>query len=125
MKRVHHPYYVWEDVRAGMYAPMRGGDEIDRARELLGNADGLLDAMNDAVDAWPRAAEHFLTDLASNRRAWLGWAACCNHAGCTAQATRAAWWQLTEDQQDEANAAADVAIKRWEDSRGGAQTLFG
>ncbi len=125
MKRVHHPYYVWEDVRAGMYAPMRGDDEIQRSRELLANAPGLLDAMNDAIIAWPRAAEHFLTDMAGNRRAWLGWAACCYAAGSTAQATRAAWWQLTEDQRDEANAAADQAIHRWEENRGGTQTLFG
>lgn len=123
--RVYHPHFVWEDLKAGMYAPMRGAAEIEGGRELLANPEGLLEAMRDAIAGWPLAAEHFLTDAGSNRRAWVGQAACCHALGATAQATKAAWWQLAEDQRDEANAAADIAINEWEESRGGTQTLFG
>lgn len=124
--RIHHPYTVWEDFRAGMYAPSSNPDnDAQRARTLLANPPGLVEAMADVVAAWPKAAQQFLTNRDSNRRSWLGQAACCYALGVPAIATRAAWWLLTEEQQELANAAADVVISRWDEEAGNAQTLFG
>jgi len=125
-KQIHHPYTVWEDFRAGMYAPSsRPAEDEQAAQALLSNPSGLREAMADVIAAWPKASQQFLTNLDSNRRSWLGQAACCHRLGVPATATRAAWWRLTEDQQDMANAAADDVIRRWDEETGNAQTLFG
>ena len=126
MSRVHHPYTVWEDFRAGMYAPSSRPDEDAAAsRDLLANPEALREALADVVAAWPKASQQFLGNLESNRRSWLGQAACCYRLGVPAVATRAAWWQLTEEQRDLANDAADVVIHKWDEEAGNAQTLFG
>jgi hypothetical protein len=127
VRRVWHPYTDWEDYQAGMY-----GNAKDFMRErglsvdLLRDTVALPDAMMDAVLAWPIAAEHNLTDLGSNRRSWVGQAACCLAHGATEFATCSAWGELSEDQRDAANACADVVIARWErEVWSGAQALFG
>lgn len=126
MRRERHPYWDWEDYDAGMYGLATDvAGQTSAAVEMLGNPQGLREAMTDAIEAWPNAAAHYLTDLASNRRAWVGQAACCHALGIPAVVTKAAWWQLTEEQRETANDAADVAISKWEEVRGGAQTLFG
>lgn len=126
MRRKWHPYTAWEDYLAGMYGV---SDKVMEERassiDLLRNAAGLRDAMMDAVLAWPIAAEHNLTDTGSNRRAWLGQAACCLAHGATQFATCSAWWELSEDERDAANAAADSVIAQWEmEVVYGAETLF-
>ncbi len=126
MTRVYHPYTVWEDFRAGMYVySSNPAKDAEEARQLLASPDALREAMSDVVNAWPKASEQFITNTESNRRAWLGQAACCYRLGVPAIATRAAWWLLTEDQQDLANAAADSVLHQWDEEHGDAQTLFG
>jgi len=126
MTRKYHPYTVWEDFRSGMYVPSVNPDEdAAQSKELLSNPEALREAMADVVAAWPTAAQQFLTNTNSNRRSWLGQAACCHRLGVPAIATRAAWWLLTEDQRDMANATADDVIHRWDEENGHAQTLFG
>jgi hypothetical protein len=66
---------------------------------------------------WPTAAEQHLTDMAQNRRAWVGQATCCHLAGITEQATRLAWWTLTPAEQYTANLIADQAITEWQVDR--------
>jgi hypothetical protein len=128
VRRVWHPYTDWEDYRAGMYGPAKDfmrerGLSIDLLRDATG---ALPDAMMDAVLAWPIAAEHNLTDTGSNRRSWVGQAACCLAHDATEFATCSAWWELSDDQRDAANAVADTVIARWErEVWSGAQTLFG
>lgn len=126
MQRKWHPYTDWEDYKAGMYGISdRVMDERAASIDLLRNAAGLRDAMADAVLAWPIAAEHNLTDTGSNRRAWLGQAACCHAHGATQFATCSAWWELSDDERAAANAAADSVIHQWEQEViYGAETLF-
>ena len=125
VKRVSHPYTAWEDWKAGMYAtPADMAAEVAAARELLANPPGLGEAMRDACAAWPIAAEHNLTNEEQNRRSWLGHAACHYSAGAVRLATCAAWGVLTDDQRDDANAAADSVMEGWEAARLGAETLF-
>lgn len=123
--RIYHPYHEWEDYRAGMY----GTSEYPIIHEALSRAllaapASLLQAMRCAATAWLRAAEHRLTAVGENRRAWLGAAACCHRYGAPEHATRAAWWTLNEAQKAAANVAADVVIAEWENLRSGVGTLF-
>jgi len=124
--RVYRPYWQWEDWNAGLYkAPWDLTAEVIAARELLSSPQRLENAMRAVVDAWPLAAEHQLSNMEQNRRAWLGWAACKHAAGATAVATRAAWPQLTDDERDIANACAFRVIRDWEEDNGDSQgSLF-
>jgi hypothetical protein len=112
--QVFHPYTAWEDWRAGMWqVPSGGTAEMERAAQILGDPDLFLDAARTMLADWPNAAEQNLTDMAQNRRAWVGQATCCHLAGIAEQATRLAWWTLTAVEQYAANQAADQAITEW------------
>lgn len=126
VRQVYVPYWEWEDHADGMYGPPADlTGEATRARQLLADPALLQNAMQAAVDAWPRAALHQLSNTEQNRRAWLGWAACRHAAGATSLATRAAWPQLTDEERSAANAAATRVIQQWEEDNADAQTLFG
>lgn len=125
MRRVYHPYQSWEDFQAGMFHPSSQPDQHrELARALLSAPDVLLPAMRVVVTAWPVAAEHNLTALDTNRRAWLGAAVCCHRHGAPENATREAWWSLSLGQQGEANAVAEVVIAEWERNYSGTDALF-
>lgn len=125
LRRTPHPYPLWEDYQAGMYAASPTPDlHIALARDLLGSPDTLGAAMRSAVARWPVAAEHRLTALDANRQAWLGAAACWMVGQCPEHATRSGWWQLTATQQVAANRQADTVINEWEADRTGIMPLF-
>jgi hypothetical protein len=111
--RQKFPYWDWEDYRAGLYALTWGGTAAD-ARRLLSAPTRLHAAMTQAVEQWPNAAAHHLTDDGLNQQAWLGWAACGIAAAVPAHETRAAWWQLSESERAAANAVAARVIRRYQ-----------
>lgn len=126
MRREHYRYELWEDYQAGMYRPTCPGDEL----ALQAQSAGLLSEPADferigreMVAAWPIAARQALTHVASNRRAWVGQAACCYAHGAPDYITKRAWWELAPDVQDAANETADQVIRWWEVTAH-AQTLF-
>ena len=105
---------------AGMYGPV-SDIGVAEAVALLADTNRLADAMDRVVTAWRHATEHNLTDRVSNRRAWLGQAACAIECGVTEASTRAAWGVLTQQHRDEANAVADRVISRWDSGGLGCQ----
>lgn len=112
--QVWHPYTQWEDWQAGMWqSPADVTADMERASQILGNPAVFLDAARVMLREWPTAAEHNLTDMAQNRRAWVGQATCCHLAGVPEQATRLAWWTLTPTEQLAANQTADLAVAEW------------
>lgn len=126
MIRQHFPYTKWEDYHAGMYRQSDSFDEhIALSRELLSSPSDLRDGMQSVIESWPVSTAHQLTDTASNRRSWLGQAACCLVHGSTMWTTCQAWWLLTDKQREAANAVADEIIKNWEEGTEGAQASFG
>lgn len=115
LKRIFHPFWTWEDL--GMWRRIWGKAREEfavRAIAFTGDASAYGAAMLQVLDAYPVAAEHNLTDLAQNRQAWIGHAACYLAFECPEDIVREAWGQLTQQQRDEANAAADIAIAEWE-----------
>lgn len=125
MPRIYHPYLVWEDYLAGMF---RMSDRIVEhealAFELLTSPEDFQRAISELFRVWPLATEHNLTAVETNRRAWVGAAACCLQHGCAEHTVRTAWWRMTEMQQSRANRVADSMIAQWEAEVNGAQTLF-
>lgn len=113
--RIYHPFWLWEDL--GMWRRVHGKerDEIrERAVTFTGDHLAYGAAMLQVLDAYPLACEHNLTDLAQNRQAWIGHAACHLAHNMPEDIVREAWGRLTDEQRDAANAQADIAILEWE-----------
>lgn len=119
MKRVFHPFHLWEDYTNGMWRKVSVKEEaqyLKHAIEFTGNHVLYGKYMLFAIEMWPNGCEHNLTCLEMNRQAWIGHAAVCIAFGCPEYITRSAWHQLTQMQQDLANNQADIAIKIWEEN---------
>lgn len=92
-----------------------GKDEYKKmvlaAIECLRNPEN---AMLSVVCEWVNSTKENLTDKKSNRKSWLGQAACCYQSGCNEKSTRQAWVSLTSDERDNANKIANQVIELWE-----------
>jgi hypothetical protein len=120
MKRSYYPYTQWEDFNCGMYANLEKDKEkeaIDRAVELLSNPQELYLLMKRVSLEWVKSTEQNFSDTGSNRRAWLGQAACCIQDKIPEYITRIAWMLLSKDKQDEANDIADRVIYEYENKQ--------
>lgn len=116
MRRVYHHYKKWEDFINGMWrnvSEKEAADYLQKAIVFTGDAELYGSFMLRAVKEWPIACEHNLTNPSMNHQAWVGHAACCIAIQCPEHITRLAWHQLSQDQQDRANAKADQAIAAW------------
>lgn len=134
MKQVFSPYWDWEDFQNGMYESPSLADMpamIQQSIDILSSQARFAAACSQLMEQWPIASAVNLTNLGTNRRAWLGQAACCFVARVPELATRAAWKELTEDQRRIANHIADEAIREYESKSFavhndlGGQGLFG
>jgi len=116
MKQLFHNYTLWEDFKNGMWNRVSKSKEskmLPIAIEFTGNAQKYGAAMIRVINEWPVTCEHNLTDNIQNRRAFLGHCAVCLELGIPEYITRLAWHELTQKQQDEANAMADSAIEQF------------
>ncbi len=115
--RVFHPYTEWEDWKAGVWStvpPSKKHTLLKKAINFTGNSAIYGSFMNRVIVEWPTTCEHHLSDRGSNRKAWIGHAACCLAIQCPEDITRAAWGYLNQEQQDAANLEAEKAIAIWE-----------
>jgi hypothetical protein len=117
VQRIYHHFNKWEDWLNGMWRYVSEDEKqayLQKAIEFTGNAELYGSYMQRVIKEWPYACEHNLSNKAINRQAWIGHSACCLAIGCPEDITRLAWHNLTQTQQDEANAQADLAILAWE-----------
>jgi ParB-like chromosome segregation protein Spo0J len=115
--RVFHTFDKWECHKAGFYEtkPPRGMTADNcRAyyRELLSDIPEFERVLNCVVTEWKNSCEHYLTNGAMNRIAWLGQAALCYKHGIPSE-FRGGYGLLTEDQQLAADEAALRALNHW------------
>jgi hypothetical protein len=119
MSRIYHPHHMLEEHKHGMWKTILGSERerlLQEAIAFTGNAPLYGQYMRRVAVEWKWSCEHNLTCEDMNRQAWIGHAATCLALGCPEDITRAAWHCLTQQQQDEANAQADSAIKLFLDS---------
>ena len=115
LERVYHPVCDWEEIEANMWGTVANRKRaLKAAIEFTGDHKKYGRFMLRVIREWPISCENALTDTSSNRRAWIGHAATALALGCPEDITREAWAKLTKQQQDQANAQADNAIKIWE-----------
>lgn len=119
--RVFHTHDKWECVKAGFYSSTVDGKTKEQCKleyaEFLSDTTQFAAALVKVFEQWPTSCEHYLTNIAMNRIAWLGQASMCIARGIPSQFC-SGFNLLTIDQQEAANETALVALNRWLASRG-------
>jgi hypothetical protein len=116
MKQVWHPFWDWEDYKAGMWTKLSRDEErrlLPLAIEFTGDHFAYGAAMHRVIFEWPITMEHNLTNPSINHKAFVGHCAACLDRGYPEYITRAAWKVLTDQQQGLANWQAQKAIDKW------------
>lgn len=119
--RVFHTYEKWECFAAGFYKNTKEGmtkaecEEVYRG--LLSDQAAFADALEHVISEWKYSCEHYLTNGAMNRIAWLGQAALCYAHGIPSS-YRSGFYLLSERQQKEANEVALQYLNKWLTSNG-------
>ena len=114
--RVFHTYDKWECHKAGFYESSKPG--VSKAqgeemyRQFLLDIPRFADALECVISEWKHSCEHYLTNAAMNRIAWLGQAAMCYATGIPA-AYRSGFSLLTEAQQLAADECALEYLNKW------------
>lgn len=120
--RIFHTFDKWECNKAGFYEskPPKGmkAEECKTVyRDLLANIPEFEAALDRVITEWKHSCEHYLTNAAMNRIAWLGQASLCIAKGVPSE-FRGGWGLLTEDQQNAADEAALIALNKWLSANG-------
>lgn len=114
--RIFHTYEKWECFKAGFYNSTKDGMSATQCEqqyyEVL-TSDILFSlSLEKIINEWKYSCEHYLTNNAMNRIAWLGQAAVCYASGVPAKFC-SGWNLLSKDQQDNANQIALTYLNKW------------
>ena len=117
--RVFHHFEKWECQKAGFYASKVDGKTKDQCEkeyaDYLSDLDRFREGLEGVISEWKYSCEHYLTNKAMNRIAWLGQAAMCYSTGIPSKYC-AGFNQLSEQQQEEANLLALEYLNKWFES---------
>lgn len=114
--RIFHTYEKWECYRAGFYATTMDGMTKAQCEEsyrvFLSDIPRFGKALEGVITEWKHSCEHYLTNAAMNRIAWLGQASACYDMGIPST-FRSGFFLLTEEEQEAANLCALEYLNRW------------
>jgi ParB-like chromosome segregation protein Spo0J len=114
--RIFHTFDKWECNKAGFYASNVEGKTADQCKEeyrdFLADLDRFRNAAMKVISEWRYSCEHYLTNFAMNRIAWIGQAAMCYETGVPSKFC-GGFNLLTDEQQDAANEVALDALNQW------------
>lgn len=114
--RVFHTFETWECYKAGFYnTVVEGMSNVEcemEYKKLMVDKEAFAGALNRVITEWKHSCEHYLTNVAMNRIAWLGQAAVCITSGVSAE-FRAGFNRLSEKQKDAANKIALEYLNKW------------
>jgi len=115
-ERIFHTFEKWECHKAGFYASgkegYKGDDCIKMYADYLSDSERFKEGLQGVINEWVNSCEHYLTNKAMNRIAWLGQAAMCYSTGIPSKFC-SGFNLLTPQQQDEANNVALEALNFW------------
>jgi ParB-like chromosome segregation protein Spo0J len=115
-ERIFHTYEKWECHKAGFYGSKKDGMTQEQCEqsyaEYLADTERFKEGLQGVLDNWINSCEHYLTNKAMNRIAWLGQAAMCYSTGVPSKFC-AGFNRLTPEQQDKANLVALDALNYW------------
>ena len=114
--RVFHTFDNWECYKAGFYNTTVQGKTKEQCEfeyaEFLRDSEAFDSSLDIVLAQWKNSCEHYLTNVAMNRIAWLGQAAACQARGLPS-AYRAGFTLLTEEEQSRANDIALKHLNKW------------
>jgi hypothetical protein len=114
--RIFHTYDKWECHKAGFYksnVPGKSTEELENEyKDFLSNDDKFEEGLNGVLSDWKHSCEHYLSNKAMNRVAWLGQAAMCYSTGVPSKYC-AGFNLLTEQQKEHANNIALKYLNKW------------
>jgi len=114
--RIFHTYEKWECHKAGFYASNFEGKNAEECKKayaaFLSDAGLFSDTLKKVTSEWTHSCEHYLTNTAMNRIAWLGQAAMCYATGVPSKYC-SGFNLLTDKQKDEANLVALDSLNDW------------
>lgn len=114
--RIFHTYDKWECHKAGFYLSNKEGmthEECENEfKRILSNQELFSEILNKLIYEWKYSCEHYLTNKAMNRIAWLGQAAVCFNSGVPSKYSYA-WFDLDEKTREEANKTALKYLNKW------------
>jgi hypothetical protein len=114
--RIFHTYDKWECHKAGFYQSTKEGWSHDECRfefkRILSDQDLFSEILNSLIIDWKFSCEHYLTNKAMNRIAWLGQAAVCYSSGVPSRYSDA-WFDIPENTKKEANKTALKYLNKW------------
>jgi ParB-like chromosome segregation protein Spo0J len=114
--RIFHTFEKWECHKAGFYASKKDGMTAEQCEqayaEYLSNSERFKEGLNGVLNDWINSCEHYLTNKAMNRIAWLGQASMCYSTGVPSKFC-SGFNLLTPQQQDEANNVALEGLNFW------------
>lgn len=113
--RIYHPYWEWEETKYNLWGNVDDKEKyLQEAMELMKNTEAWGKCMMEVVKQWTNSCEHNLSNTSSNRKSWLGQAACAFALYLPEDITRQAWQYLTEEEREKANKKAEESINYWE-----------
>lgn len=115
-ERIFHTFEKWECHKAGFYGSKKEGMTAEQCEQeyalFLSDENRFKEALNGVINEWVNSCEHYLTNKAMNRIAWLGQAAMCYATGIPSKFC-SGFNLLSPDQQDKANLIALDALNFW------------
>lgn len=126
--RIFHTYEKWECHKAGFYNSTKEGMTKKQCEEyyasFLSDLDRFEVALNGVIHKWKHSCEHYLTNAALNRIAWLGQASACYESGIPSIFC-GGFNLLSEKQQLEANLMALKYLNLWLKNQNMAEVSLG
>jgi hypothetical protein len=114
--RFFHTYDEWECFKAGFYETKFEGKTDEECKnmyaEFLANDNLFRQSLEKVITEWKNSCEHYLTNSAMNRIAWLGQAAMCYHTSVPSKYS-AGFNLLSNQKQDIANRTALEYLNKW------------
>ena len=115
MNRIYHPYWKWEDYKAGFYDNCSGDKKTILIKSVIEmfSSEELTRTNMYRVQEWQYSCEHNLTNISLNRIAYIGQAACCIYASVPSTVTMEAWSLLSKDIQTRSDLIAEEFLNYW------------
>lgn len=114
--RIFHTFESWECYKAGFYATTKEGMTKDQAQKayaaFLSDLPAFEAALQGVTSEWKHSCEHYLSNAAMNRIAWLGQASACYARGLPSVFC-GGFSLMTKPQQDAANEMALKYLNKW------------
>jgi|9_EtaG_2_1085328.scaffolds.fasta_scaffold02330_10 hypothetical protein len=120
LKRIYHPYNLWEDYKAGFYDNVSNNQKkykINKVLEMFNSYSLTEKYMNKVVKEWVYSCEHNLTNESINQIAYIGQGACCLYAGVPCDLTMRGWKLLSQDVRERSDKIAEKVIHKWKQKK--------